>query len=154
MPTIPRITDTPAQRIAFIHVTCKASEVQQVMGPGIGELISTVAAQGVKITGPWFTRHLRRPNDTFDFEIAVPVGAAVKAAGRVTPGELGAAKVAHTTYIGPYEGLGKAWGEFVRWIDSQGVKTLDQLWEVYVAGPESVKEPAQYRTELYRPIRD
>lgn len=153
MPNAPSLTSLPAQRIAFIHVTCKATEIQQVMGPGIGELMSTVSAQGVKITGPWFTHHLRRPSDSFDFEISVPVDGEVKAAGRVKPGERKAMKVAQATHVGPYEGLGKAWGDFMKWIDAEGVKCTDELYESYPVGPESVKDSAKYRTELFKPLK-
>ncbi len=83
------------------------------MGPGIGELMSTLAAQGIAPVGPWFTYHLKMDPDIFDFEISVPVSQPVTAAGRIKPSQLRAAKVARTIYQGPYEGLGEAWGEFM-----------------------------------------
>ena len=54
--------------------------------------------------------------EIFDFDLGVKVSAPVKATGRVKPGELQAAKAAHTVYSGPYEGLPTAWGEFNAWI--------------------------------------
>ena len=80
------------------------------MGPGIGEVMAAIAAQGLTPAGPWFTHHLRRPTDTFDFEICVPIAAPVTATGRVKPGRWPAMKVARTIYHGEYEGLGAAWG--------------------------------------------
>lgn len=49
------------------------------MGPGIQELMATIGAQDVTSTGPWFTHHLRMAEDTWDFEISVPVSAPVVA---------------------------------------------------------------------------
>ena len=148
----PQITQTTAQLTAIIHVTVPREEIQNVMGPGLHELMAAIAAQGIAPTGPWFTHHLRRPTDTFDFEISVPVSAPVAAAGRVQPGEWPAMKVARTIYHGPYEGLGEAWGEFIDWIEAHGHTPAPDLWERYLAGPESSPDPAKWRTELNRPL--
>lgn len=148
----PTLTTTAPQRTAIVHVTCRREEIQKVMGPGIGELMQVVQSQGVPITGPWFTHHRRRPTDTFDFDIGVPVGAAVKPQGRVAPGELRARKAAHTTHVGPYDGLGAAWGAFQQWLEANGHRAVEDLIEVYAVGPESVQDPKQYRTELYQPL--
>jgi effector-binding domain-containing protein len=148
----PQITETPAQLIAVIHLTVPRKEIQKVMGPGLGELRAAIAAQGVNAAGPWFTHHLRIDPDTFDFEIGVPVPAPVAAAGRMRPGRRPAMRVARTVYRGPYEGLGAAWGEFEAWIAAEGHTPATDLWECYVAGPESSPDPADWRTELDRPL--
>ncbi len=111
-------------------------------------LMDAVAAQGIATTGPWFSHHLRMDPAIFDFEIGVPVAAPVAAMGRVQLGQLPAATVARTVYHGPYEGLGTAWGEFDAWIAANG----PDLWECYVAGPESGLDPATFRTELNRSL--
>jgi effector-binding domain-containing protein len=148
----PKITTTEALTTAMIHVTGPRSEIQKVMGPGIQELQAALDAQGIKATGPWFTHHLRMDPKVFDFEICLPVAAPVAAAGRVKPGKLPATKVARTVYHGPYEDLGAAWGELGAWIKAQGLTPADDLWECYVAGPESGPDPAKWRTELNRPL--
>jgi effector-binding domain-containing protein len=148
----PQITQTAAQRTAVIRLTIPREEIRNVMGPGISELMATVAAQGVAPAGPWFSHHLRMDPEVFDFEIGVPVTAPVAPAGRVAPGELPAARVARTVYHGPYEGLPDAWGEFMAWIEAEGLEPAAGLWEVYAVGPESSSEPADWRTELNRPL--
>lgn len=149
---MPRITQTEPQRTAVIHLTIPRSEIRNVMGPGIGELMATISAQGIAPAGPWFTHHLRMDPDTFDFEIGVPVSREVAATGRVTPGRLPAARVARTVFHGNYEGLGEAWRELDAWIAAHGHEAAADLWESYVSGPESSTDPAMWRTELNRPI--
>jgi effector-binding domain-containing protein len=83
----------------------------------------------------------------------VKVAAPVQATGRVKPGELPAAKVARAIYSGPYEGLPSAWGEFDTWIKANGYEPADDLWELYSVGPQSTPDPANWRTELTRPLR-
>jgi effector-binding domain-containing protein len=122
------------------------------MGPGIGEVMAALAAQGIAPAGPWLTHHLRMDPATFDFEISVPVPRAVIPSGRVKPGLLPAATVARTVYHGPYEGLGGAWQELEAWIASQGRKSGPSLWEVYLTDPGGNPDPSTWRTELNRPL--
>jgi effector-binding domain-containing protein len=148
----PRIVQTTAQPIAVIRLTVPRAQIQDVMGPCHSELMETVAAQGVAVTGPWFTHHLRMDPEVFDFEIGVPVATPISPASRVTAGEWPAVTVAQTVYQGPYEGLASAWGEFEAWIAAEGLTSGPDLWERYVTGPESDSDPAAWRTELDRPL--
>jgi effector-binding domain-containing protein len=144
----PRIVQTPTQLAAVIRLTIPREQIRSVMGPGIGELMAAVTAQGIGPAGPVFSHHLKMDPAIFDFELGVPVTAAVAASGRVQPGSLPAATVARTVYHGAYEGLGAAWIEFSSWIGANGHATMPDLWECYVAGPESGADPAHWRTEL------
>ncbi len=150
----PQLMQTAAQLAAVIHLKIPRNQIRQVMGPGLSELMSTVAAQGIGPTGPWFSHHLRMEPDTFDFEIGVPVSAPVKATGRVKPGQLPARSVARAIYRGAYEGLDSAWGELKAWLKAQGHTPAEDLWECYLAGPESNPDPATWRTELNWPVTD
>lgn len=148
----PQIVQTTAQQAAVIRLTIPREEIRKVMGPGIGEVMAAVAAQGIGPAGPVFSYHLRMDPGIFDFEIGVPVTKPVSPVGRVQPGQLPATKAARTVYRGPYEGLGDAWGEFGAWIKANGHKPAPDLWECYVSGPESSPDPATWRTELNRPL--
>ena len=149
----PTIVLSAEHKAAVIHLTIPRNKIQEEMGPGYTELMSTLNEQGITPTGPWFSHHLRMDPGVFDFEIGIPVSAEVKPTGRVKPGTLPAAKVARTTYRGGYEGLGSAWGEFDAWLKSKGHATADDLWEVYAAGPETGPDSSNYRTELNRPLK-
>lgn len=148
----PQITQTADQLTAFIRLTILRKEIRNVMGPGIGELMAVVAAQGIAPAGPWFSHHLRIDPDIFDFEIRVPVTSPVAAVGRVKPGKWPVTKVARTVYRGDYAGLCEAWGEFNDWIAAHGHRPGPDLWECYITGPESSPDAAAWRTELNRPL--
>lgn len=147
-----QIVQTTAQITAFIHLVVTREEMQQAFGPGIGELIATITAQGIAPVGPIFAHHSRGPTDTFDFKLSIATDRPVTASGRVQPGELSARRVARTIYHGPYEGLPEAWGEFMDWIEKDGHTTAPDLWECYVTHPDSEPDPANWRTELNRPL--
>ena len=146
----PRIVSTAVQPAAVLRLTIARSEIQKVMAPGIAELLSTLAAQGIAPAGPLFSHHLRLDPGMFDFELGFPVAAPVSPTGRVTPGELPAATVARTIYYGPYEGLYAAWSEFNAWVAAAGHQPAQDIWESYVTGPETDPDPATWRTELNR----
>jgi effector-binding domain-containing protein len=148
----PQVTQAPAREAAVIRLTIPRARIAEVMGPGIGEIFAALGAQGIAPSGPWYSYHRRMDPEIFDFEIGVPVSSPVSPAGRVEPGSLPAAKVARTVYHGPYEGLGDAWGELGKWIEANGHQAGEDLWEYYTTGPESSGDPADWRTELNRPL--
>jgi effector-binding domain-containing protein len=146
----PTILEVAPQRLAAIHVVVPRAEIQQVMGPGIGELMSTLAAQGIAPAGPWRTMHLRFDDQVFDFEIAVPVDRPVVPAGRVKQSSQPGGTIARTVHHGAYEGLAQAWPELSRWIEAQGRKPGMPIWEVYLTDPGANPDPATWQTELNR----
>lgn len=146
------VIDSPALEAAVIRLTIPRDQIREQMGPAIGEVMSTVGAQGIGPAGPLFSRHLRMDPGVFDFEVGVPVSSSVKRTGRVFPSELPAARVAKTIYRGPYEQLGAAWQEFDEWIKESGLTSAGELWEVYLVGPESGSDTTNWRTELSRPL--
>jgi effector-binding domain-containing protein len=148
----PQIVKTQAQPVAVIHLTVPRSEIQHVMGPGLQELMTALATQGITQTGPWLSHHLRMDSAVFDFEISIPVATPITPVGRVQASELPASTIARTIYHGPYEGLGSAWGEFNVWMKDNGHTPKENLWECYLSGPESSPDPVNWRTEFNRPL--
>jgi effector-binding domain-containing protein len=149
----PQIRQSTAHQTAIIRFTIPREQIQEVMGPGIGELMSALATQGVMPAGPIFSHHFKMDPEIFDFEIGVPVLSPVNAIGRVTMGELPAIRVARTVYHGPYQGLADAWCEFGEWIRANGHSPAPDLWECYTTGPESGPDSSKWRTELNRPLQ-
>jgi effector-binding domain-containing protein len=146
----PKIVTLKPQTTAKIYQVIPCSQIQQEMGKALGELKAAILAQGIAVTGPWFTHHLQPPGENFNFEIGFPVAAVVKASGRVQPGEWPAMSVARTVYHGGYQGLGGAWGEFMEWIEKNDHNVTDEIWERYLLGPESGSDATAWETELNR----
>ena len=69
----PEVIQTDEQLTAVIHLTIPRSDIGNVMGSAIAEVMSTIAAQGIVPNGPCFSYHLKLPSDTFDFEVGFPV---------------------------------------------------------------------------------
>lgn len=149
----PKIVHTSAEPAAVIHLTVPRGDMRKVFGPAVGELMSALAAQGVKPEGAIFAHHLKMSDGVFDFELGVRIAAPFKAVGRVRPGELPAVTAARAVYSGSYEGLPGAWGDFSAWLKANGHAPREDLWEVYAVGPQATPEPSGWRTELVRPLK-
>lgn len=139
---------------AVVPITCKREDMPKVFGPAVQELFGVLGAKGIESIGAVFAHHLTMPPGMFNFELGIAVTSPVKPTGRVVPGVLPAGRVARTIYTGPYEGLHNAWSEFDAWLDAHHCRKAGGLWEVYAHGPDKTPNPAEFRTELNRPLKD
>ncbi|HVZ28981.1 MAG TPA: GyrI-like domain-containing protein, partial [Asticcacaulis sp.] len=138
----------PAQKTAMIRLTVPSSEIRKHMGEGLTELRKVLADQGITPAGAWFTHHFKVPDETFDFEICLPVDKDVASQGRVQPGEIRSTRVVRTTCHGNYDRLGAGWGEFMGWVKEQNLNTAGDFWEIYAVNPDDSADPADWRTQL------
>ncbi|HSW29584.1 MAG TPA: GyrI-like domain-containing protein [Longimicrobiales bacterium] len=148
----PEIVLTEPRHAAVIRLAIPREAIRAVMGPAIAEVMAALEAQGLAASGPVFSHHYRMDPAFFDFDVGIPVDGIVAPTGRVKEGRLPGAKAARTVYHGGYEGLGAAWGELEAWVASRELERAPDLWECYLAGPESSPDPADWRTELVQPL--
>lgn len=109
-----------------------------------------------------YTRITDDPEPEADLEIGFPLDGPlleqlddepVEVDGmRVVPSVLPAGDVAVTSYIGGYDGLGQAWGEFLGGIRATGRAPAIPFWESYVTDPSPDMDPATLRTDLFCPV--
>lgn len=142
------VADSPPCCAAVIHLTVPCERMREEMQSAIDELIATVTAQRIGPAGPMFSHHSRCDPALFDFDLGIPISSPVIPTGRVTLGELPAARVVRSVYTGPYDGLGEAWGAFMTQVQAAGHTLAGSFWERYLTHPDSEAEPNAYQTEL------
>lgn len=147
----PHIVETQDEPYAFIHLLIPRSQMHTMLRPTLLELHDAVTAQGLPIK-PWFAHHLTLSDGDFDFETCLPVDQSFVATGRVQRGLWPAGTVARTVYQGDYPGLPAAWQEFNTWIRQNGHSSASHIYERYVGNQGTTKDPADFRTELSRPL--
>jgi effector-binding domain-containing protein len=148
----PEVTTLDEQDCAVVHLTISRSEIQTAMEPARAELFGALEAQGLEPAGPWFTWHLRRPTETLDFHVGVPVSRPVSPSGRVTASRLPSGRVVRAVHRGDYAGLRDAWGQLQAWMETHDLTPGEEFWEVYLEGPETGGDASKWRTELNRPL--
>jgi AraC family transcriptional regulator len=72
----------------------------------------------------------------------------------VGEGHLAGGRYAIAAHVGPYSGLGPAWGRFMAAIEALGLEVDDQrpCFEVYENDPDHVDE-SRLVTVLHQPVR-
>jgi len=147
-----RVTEVGEQRVASIREVIPMERIRDFFDAAFRELAQVVQAQDAVITGPPFARYRGRPAQTVDVEVGFPVAQPVPGDGRVRASTLPAARTVQAEHVGPYEGLADTYDEVHRWIGEHHLTATDEMWEIYLTGPESGSEPASWRTQVVQPI--
>jgi effector-binding domain-containing protein len=148
------VRTVPARTLAAFRFHVTHSELTQMgekMGSAFGRVMAALGAAGVAPVGPPVASY-ERAEDGFDVAAGFPTSTPVTATDGVASLELPAAEVAHTTHVGPYEDLPKAYDALQTEARARG-RELDQtasMWEEYLTGPDV--PPEQMRTEVYWPL--
>ena len=58
-----------------------------------------------------------------------------------------------TTHTGPYDKLTEAHAAIQVWIEDQGLVTAGAPWESYVTDPADYHDPADWKTEIFWPVK-
>jgi DNA-binding transcriptional MerR regulator len=125
-------------------------------GQLMGELIQHIQASGAFPAGPPVALY----HDTEfvekgpDVEVAFPVTRDIPETGGVVMRELSAVEtMASVIMPGPYENFPEAYGAIMEWAAANQVEIAGPSREVYLRGPESTQNPAEYVTEIQFPVR-
>jgi len=120
------------------------------------EVFDVVAAEveraGAHIGGAPFARYRGMPTDVADVEAGFPLTEPWGAGGDLVTGSLPAVRAIEAVHRGSYESLPEAYAEIDRWAVEHHVRTQEDLWELYEAGPQSDPDPATWRTRIVWPI--
>jgi effector-binding domain-containing protein len=128
------------------------------IGRLIGEVFAFLGRRGWQPAGAPFTIwHDHGFKETkVDAELAVPVNDAVAGAltgdGKVKISHMPEAQMACVIHKGPYTDFGLAYAALGAWVESNGFRICGPNREIYLAGPESASEPANYVTEIQFPV--
>jgi effector-binding domain-containing protein len=146
--------ETAAQPIASIRTRTSLVELPAFMGSAYGEIFQAIGQQGVRPAGPPFVMYHdpEFKEDDIDLEAGVPVSDPVEPTGRVVSSTLPAGTIACTLHLGPYEGIGAAYGAVTAWVQEHGREFAGPPREVYLVGVGQA-EAAAYRTEVQFPVR-
>lgn len=128
------------------------SAMGERMGAAFGRVMATLRDAHVVAAGPPVARFVHADGG-FDVAAGFPTTRPVDDSdGAVVSLEVPETEVAHTTHVGPYSDLPKAY-EALRTAVEAGGRRLDResaMWEEYMSGPEV--PPERTRTEVYWPL--
>ena len=135
-----RLLRAPAVPTAVVRADHVAmSTIAGLFDTVFGTAFPAAFARGLKPAGAAFALYTSLTDGAdpvADVEIVLPAG-----------------DVAVTSHLGGYDGLGRAWGDFLAEIGAMGWAPGTPFWETYVTEPSPDMDPADLRTDLYCVVR-
>ena len=147
-----RIVELEQQAVAVVADVVPMTDIAEFVGGAFPSVMAVAARQGVKVTGPPFTRYLGAPTTTVEVEAGFPTRSFVRAEDDVRPGALPACRAVEAMHVGPYETLGRTYDEALRWAGEQGLTSGGDMWEEYLSDPTAEPDPATWRTRVLIPV--
>lgn len=128
------------------------------VGKLLGDVFGFIGQRGIQPAGAPFTvwhDHDFRETEV-DAEAAVPIVAAIAPVvigdERVKISQLPAAEMACVIHQGSYDDFGLAYTALGEWIEANSYRITGSNREIYLSGPESTSNPAEYITEIQFPV--
>lgn len=141
------------QPILFIQRRLSFAELQQAMGECYGALYGYGASAGLAIGGHPMARYVATGPGLWTVDLIMPLLAPAEPNGEMQAGTLVSGPVAFAVHHGPYDGLPGTNAAIERWIEDNGHEVGGAPWESFVTDPGETPDPADWRTEIFWPLK-
>ena len=144
--------DLELVRVAAVRSIVAPEDVPDFMSDALVLVAGALRLAGLEPAGPPLARYFAMTAEGLDVAAGFPVAELFLGSGVVHPGELPSGPAAVATHVGPYSGLEAAWAAVRGRIRELGRTPGDDPWEVFLIGPGSGVDEAEWRTELFWPL--
>ena len=139
--------------VLVVRARCGRHEISRTIGECLGKAFPYAMRIGAPLAGRPFTRYLSTGPGLFTMESGCVVGAATPGEGDVEAAVLPGGPAAVAMHGGSYDTLGETYTEMERWVEKNGFTLGGAPWESYITDPAEHPDPAQWRTEIYWPLK-
>ena len=134
------------------------ADVPDFFAGAFPHLLGVVDRHGARVTGPVGGRFgdgegMDREGMVVEAFVPTDRPLVVGADGDVVSGHLPATTLAVALHVGPYETMSATYGAVGAWVAENEHCVTGPLQELYLLGPGSDADPAQYRTEVGWPVK-
>ncbi|MFY2762796.1 helix-turn-helix domain-containing protein [Arenimonas sp. MALMAid1274] len=141
------------QHVLCIRRRVAPSALQQTLGECFGRLFTHAAKKGLPIAGWPICRYVSTGLGLWTIEPAVPLASPATSEGDMRADVLPGGWVALGIHAGPYDGLPDTNAAIERWIEANGFEADGATWEHYITDPSRHPDAADWRTEVYWPLK-
>jgi AraC family transcriptional regulator len=146
-----------AQPILLIRRTTTRATLAEALGDCFGKLFALGHGQGLPVSGWPIARYVSMGPGLWTIEAAMPVAepVSVQALGdaEIEAGMLHGGAVAFAVHSGSYQSLPQTHAAIEAWIKAQGFEVAGAPWESYVTDPGKNPNPADWKTEVFWPLK-
>lgn len=157
-----RVIESVEQPTLGFRQVVRMDDLPALFGRVIPRAAAMLERVHARPAGPPYARYRGRMGDGVDVEVGFPVVEPVRdpagpgglpgtedADGGVAVADaLPEARVVETVHVGSYETLPDTYARLESWMTEHDLRSVDQSWELYEAGPESDPDPATWRTRI------
>lgn len=149
------LKELPEQLIFSWRGKVRVSEIARKMGEVYGRIFPYLIGQHVDFAGPPLSIYYEMPqgDEPMEVEFGVPVARKVNRTEDLAMQHVEGGTVATTVYQGPYDEIGPAYDEVMEWVARHDYEARGPMREAYLNGPDDVKDPSQFLTEIVVPVR-
>jgi AraC family transcriptional regulator len=144
----------PEQPILVVRLRPARHELSSAIAEGVGKVFTYAQTRGLALAGHPFTRYLSTGPGLFTIEVGFRFADAVRGEGEVESGVLPGGPAVVGVHAGPYDQLGETYAAVERWSEKNGMHPSGPPWEWYITDPGEHPDPADWRTEVYWPVRE
>jgi effector-binding domain-containing protein len=151
-----RLTLDPAPLAVIRHEGIRIADLRDAFDTGYGAIAAFFHDGTLVPAGPAVAIYYGDPMGVFDLELGFPVVAppvdplAAATGASVQASTLPTGDATATTYVGSYDGLGRAWMGLAERSGAAGLHHRGIWIEVYVSDPS--EDPDELRTDLILPV--
>lgn len=73
--------------------------------------------------------------------------------GRILRSSLPGGKVVTAIHIGPYEALAETYQAIGSWMNENGYRAGEDMWETYLTSPAEVPDKSRWMTQVFWPVK-
>jgi len=125
--------------------------IAERIGARFGALMEHAAQTGAQWAGPPFVMYPETCDDDYPVIVCMPVAPGAVGGETVTLEEVAGGRVASTTHVGSYKGIGAAYTALQKWMTDNGCAPGGAPREIYLNDPATVPED-ELITEVDWPV--
>jgi len=154
MPMLSAVLRTlTAQPALVIRSRVPRTDIAATIGQGLGRIVPYALGAGGAFSGQPFARYPDFGPGAITIEVGMPLPTAIAGQGDIEAYTLPEGLAAVAVHGGAYEKMPETYAALEKWIGEQGRAPAGAPWEVYVTDPAEHPDTANWRTEIYWPVR-
>jgi effector-binding domain-containing protein len=149
------VTTLPEMTVVATLDSCYWEEGPEKMGEMFGKLTNTIERKNLAITGLPYTQYLIWDEDRqfMVFEAGIPVNKTIMSRGDILSKTMPETRAIKATHIGAYDKSGIVYTALDEYVLEHGMEMTAGPIEMYVTDPMNEPDTAQWRTDIYFPIK-
>lgn len=145
--------DLQTRPVLLIQRRVPHAQLQPLFAECFPKLYGYCMQHGCEMAGNPIARYVEYTPGMTTVDCIIPLQSAAEGDGEIEAGTLQAGPAAFATHSGPYDTLNETYSAVEAWLTEHNLETSGPNWEWYVTDPSEEPDPAQWKTEVYFPVK-